>query len=202
MYDVITSYYEEDAKKYGYVYNPNFYETEIRKPKKYDWNFIGTAPKHRIDILNKILQNNKQKAFLYIYSGYGAGPKTFFKQMVLRNVGETGINKFIFCKPLSQEKTCNIFAESKAIVDINHPWQKGLSFRPFHAMAMHTKLITTNEDIKNYDFYNPNNIWVLDKENPIMPSDEWMNQPYEEPRKEIFEFYSVASFCKRIEALF
>ena len=43
---------------------------------------------------------------------------------------------------------------------------------------MNKKLITTNPDIINYDFYNPNNIHVIDEEN-IRFDAEFFNVPYE-----------------------
>lgn len=43
----------------------------------------------------------------------------------------------------------------------------GLSFRVFEAICFKKKLITNNADVKNYDFYHPNNIFI------------WENHDYE-----------------------
>src|SRR5690606_39098696 len=51
---------------------------------------------------------------------------------------------------------------SKIVIDIAHANQKGLSMRPFEALGLKRKLITNNTDIKNYDFYNPNNIFIIE----------------------------------------
>lgn len=51
-----------------------------------------------------------------------------------------------------------------AILELMREGQNGLSFRVFEAIAMEKKIITDNENIKNYDFYNPDNILVLDKD--------------------------------------
>jgi len=37
-------------------------------------------------------------------------------------------------------------------------------------LGLHKKLITTNSDIVNYDFYNPQNILVVDEKNPTIPA--------------------------------
>jgi len=49
--------------------------------------------------------------------------------------------------------------------------QTGLSFRVFEAMALQKKLITDNKAIRNYPFYNPNNILILDSKEIILNSD-------------------------------
>ena len=51
-------------------------------------------------------------------------------------------------------KFYQFYLEGNIILDIAHPHQKGLSFRPYEAMGLRKKLITTNKDITNYDFYN------------------------------------------------
>ncbi|PJG86508.1 hypothetical protein CVP05_01505 [Conservatibacter flavescens] len=51
---------------------------------------------------------------------------------------------------------------SKILVDFKTPNQEGLSFRAFEALGYRKKLVTTNENIKRYDFYHPNNIFVWD----------------------------------------
>jgi len=49
---------------------------------------------------------------------------------------------------------------TKALVDLVHPIHEGLSFRPMEAIGLGKKLITTNERIREYDFYRPANVFV------------------------------------------
>ena len=64
-------------------------------------------------------------------------------------------------------------------MEIQRTEQVGLSFRIFEALGHRKKLITTNKDIVNYDFYHPQNILVVD-ENTIEIPEEFVTSPYVE----------------------
>src|SRR3546814_2292419 len=49
---------------------------------------------------------------------------------------------------------------SKVLIDVHHGEHQGLSFRVFEALSFGKKLITTNQQIRRYDFYHPNNISI------------------------------------------
>jgi len=66
-------------------------------------------------------------------------------------------------KKICHEKLPEYYKNSKALLDLTRENQYGLSFRVFEAMALEKKIITDNQYIKNYDFYNPNNILVLNE---------------------------------------
>jgi len=66
-------------------------------------------------------------------------------------------------KKICHEKLPEYYKNSKALLDLTRENQHGLSFRVFEAMSLEKKIITDNEYIKNYDFYNPNNILVLNE---------------------------------------
>jgi hypothetical protein len=56
------------------------------------------------------------------------------------------------------------------LVDVQQKNQDGLTFRIFEALGYKKKLITNNQDIVTYDFYNPNNIFVISESNYEVPS--------------------------------
>ena len=67
-------------------------------------------------------------------------------------------------KKIPLKNLLELYTETKIIVDIVQGNQSGLSFRVFEAMALDKKIITNNPNIKNYNFYNPNNILIIDDE--------------------------------------
>ena len=72
-----------------------------------------------------------------------------------------------------------LILKSKIIVEIQRNDQIGLSFRIFEALGYRKKLVTTNTDVVNYDFYNPQNILVIDENNIEIPFPQrtvWMNK--------------------------
>lgn len=52
--------------------------------------------------------------------------------------------------------------KSKFILDSNAPHQDGLTARFMWALGAGKKIITTNKAVRNYDFYSPNQIYVID----------------------------------------
>jgi len=75
--------------------------------------------------------------------------------------------------------------------------QYGLSFRVFEAMALEKKIITDNEKIKNYDFYNPNNILVLNKDFSNITK-EFFETPYQALPEEIYKKYTLEKWVERV----
>jgi hypothetical protein len=72
--------------------------------------------------------------------------------------------------------------------------------RAFEAMASKTKYITTNSEVKKYDFYSPNNVFVLDEDN-IQINREFIDSPFEDISTELIEKYSVRQFVEDIFGL-
>ena len=62
--------------------------------------------------------------------------------------------------------------------------------------AAKKKLITTNEDVVNYDFYRPENIYVY--KGKIDLGDIFFEEDYKEVDQEIYEKYSLRSWLKEI----
>ena len=57
-------------------------------------------------------------------------------------------------------------------------------------MAAERKYITTNPEVKKYDFYNPQNIAVIDLNNPVLP-DNFISSPFIPVPENILKKYSV-----------
>ena len=93
-------------------------------------------------------------------------------------------------KSKTPEEIARIINSSRAVLDIQHPRQTGLTMRTIEMIGMRKKIITTNKSIVKYDFYNPNNIMVIDRNNPMIDS-SFFDKPYFELPKEIYDKYSI-----------
>lgn len=100
-------------------------------------------------------------------------------------------------KKVSHKDLPNYYKNSKALLDLTRENQHGLSFRVFEAMALEKKVITDNQLIKDYDFYNPNNILVLDETCSNL-TEHFFNQPYEKIPDEIYHYYTLDNWVKRL----
>jgi glycosyltransferase involved in cell wall biosynthesis len=93
-------------------------------------------------------------------------------------------------KKIDHEKLPEYYKNSKALLDLTRENQHGLSFRVFEAMALEKKIITDNEYIKNYDFYNPNNILVLNATCSNLDKC-FFELPYEKIPEEVYYKYTL-----------
>jgi len=91
----------------------------------------------------------------------------------------------------------DFISKSNILLDLQRPKQLGLSFRIFEAIGLQKKIITTNKDISNYDFYNPNNIAIVDSDNISIPQ-VFFTTPYEEIEPEIVNKYHISSWVNEV----
>ena len=106
---------------------------------------------------------------------------------------------FYITKRMSNDEVIENIKKAKIIVDIHkYGVQDGLTFRVFEALGFRKKIITTNQDIKSYDFYNPNNIYVIEDMNNISLPESFLNTEYEEIPTEIYNKYTLKSWVDTI----
>jgi len=100
-------------------------------------------------------------------------------------------------RALTPVQTLSLAARSQILVDIHHPGQTGLTMRMMESVGAKKKIITTNPDVKNYEFYDPDNILIVDRGAPMIPVD-FLRRPYRPLCDEIYRRYSLRSWLKEI----
>lgn len=162
---------------------------------KNDVVFIGTLHSNRYKIINFIKEKLKDQGiglFTYLYvPSILVYIKDFVRKFPYISIGE------VHFTPISLEDTLSVLNESKVILDINYTAQKSLSTRAYEAMAAKRKYITTNSEVITYDFYNPQNIAVIDINEPIIPK-AFLDSPFAEIPAEILYHYSVAGLIDNL----
>ncbi|MBV8328188.1 lipopolysaccharide core biosynthesis protein rfaS [Chryseobacterium sp.] len=190
-YDLAFSFDADDCKNYNLKKISNFYfNEELYSPNPvHEIVFLGTFDKRFDDLTQIINQMNKEhidiKSFIYHPRDFSVDPQI-----------ENNIIKIPNIIPFNESYKVN--EKGKILLDLAHENQSGLSFRPFDALGSEKKLITTNKAIKNYDFYNPNNIFVIENINNIQIPSEFFTSPYEKVEKNIREKYSFKNWINTI----
>jgi hypothetical protein len=159
----------------------------------YDISFVGTIHSDRYQVV-KGIQTAGLKVFYYFFSP----SKILFKlqQLLHKNFREIEPQDIDF-ELFKKEQLLDVISKSKSIIDIEHPDQKGLTMRTMEMIGAKKKLITTNSNIKEYDFYTPENICVIDRTNPKVPHN-FLENDYKELPIEIYEKYSLKSWIGKI----
>lgn len=202
-FDTLHSFDLRDCEKYPQLkFRPLFFGDQFRKVEhkgdyKYDLCFCGTIHSDRYAVIKKVQEIAKKKGlscfwFLYlqskfIYKFYKATKKEF------RGTDES---MFSFDK-MSADEIARVVDESRVILDIQHPKQTGLTMRTIEMIGMNKKLITTNESIKEYDFFYPDNVAIVNRNDMTIP-EEFFNTAYHSLSKEIYENYSLKSWILEV----
>lgn len=183
------SFERKDVLKYNLKFLTNFYHnTSKTASTEIDVFFIGTFD-NRFQVIKEILSAIKLKNKI---------SKIILKCDNQKVIDENeGMGITFIQKVIPIDETEKIYSNSKIILDVQKTVQKGLTFRVFEAIGFRKKLITTNTDIVNYDFYNPNNIFVWTEGSKDIP-DAFFETDYEELPEEIFKKYSLENWLNTI----
>lgn len=199
FYDKIFSFDKTDAEQYGLSFLPLFFCDEFRvrnlSKKDIDIFFSGWDHSNRREFIEKILSvldDNNLKYHFHLYTGRWKVLKDKLKRL---NFGKEP--EYVKYNTLSLHQNAELTKRSKVIIDIQHSTQKGLTMRTIEALAAKAKLITTNDEVAKYDFYNTNNILIVDRENPIIDP-EFLKTDYEDIPAEIIEQYSLQNWVSDI----
>ena len=173
-FDRCVTFERTDALNHQLLFRPLFFLEEYRKSASYsrpkvDVTFIGSAHTDRY-LIGEAVKAACEKSGLSTFFYYYAPGKAalILKRIFDRNFKDFDIRKASFRK-LSHSEICSFYQQTKAVLDINKPFQNGLTMRTFEVLAAGKKLITFNKDIINYPFYHPQNILVTDREQPEIP---------------------------------
>ena len=147
------------------------------KEYKYDLSFIGTGHEDRVKIVKALalqLENKQRNVFSYFFFPH----KLVYYLNKIKNPHFKYVRmEDVEFKQLPFEKLYEIYSQSKCVVDIESSKQNGLTMRTIEMIGLEKKLITTNKDIVHYDFFNPDNIMILDRKDPVIDL-EFIDRPY------------------------
>lgn len=187
LFDKVFSFEKKDCKKYDLHFKTNFiYKTVAKTALKYKYKVFNISSyDKRFPIVKKIaeaLYNMDVKSKIIIFTS--------------KENNEPYI-EFSKCT-LSISDINHLLEQSEIMLDINRSKQQGLSFRVFESLGLKKKLITTNGDIINYDFYNPENIFVIEDIEKIEIPDNFFETPYIEISQDILNKYLIDNWVDEL----
>jgi hypothetical protein len=186
FFDKVYSFDTEDCKKYNLELLTNFYYHEPEPVEVENTLFcISHLEKRRYELFNrmgKYLEENNIK----------------FRFMTRQSVEKLKSPYIEYMKEsIPYPEMLKLLNHYAVILDIAKPNQAGLSFRIFESLGMNKKIITNNRAVMEYDFYNPNNILVIDFEDINIPK-SFFETPFEPIDETIKQKYHLRTFVKTI----
>ena len=180
-------FYTKEYEKIGEENNKNFL---------YDFSFVGTAhPKKYkfIKMMSEQLREIYPKQFIYFF--FPSRIVFFYRKICNKELKKAHYNEFHYV-PLKSNEMQEVYRSSRCILDAAQEGQIGLTIRVLEALGARKKIITTNEDIINYDFYNPENIYIY--KGKIDMTDPFFKEEYHELDSAIYEKYTLRNWLREI----
>ncbi len=193
LFDEIFTFDQEDAKKYQFklITNYNYLpESKFQKDTKFDLVYLASFDNRR-NVVNEILQ--KMKGLKLSAQVIIVGKKSW-KNKFIPSSNSSIIYK---TKRIPHENISDYYKKGKVLLDLMRDKQTGLSFRIFEAMALKKKIITNNPTFKDYDFYRPENILILNKDLSNLEK-SFFETPYKELSPEIYHKYTLENWVKTV----
>ncbi len=187
-FDEVYSFEKGDCKKHHLQFATNFI---------YNLNLTATKNAQKLDIFN-ISSGGKRNNFIKQIAKQLHTNEINYKFIIFdKNKKHQDELIEIIHEPISLEKVNELNNQAMALLDIHRKGQDGLTFRVFECLGLQKKLITTNKDISTYDFYNPNNILIIDMENPIIPK-SFFETGYTPVSSEILHPYTIEGWLEKV----
>ncbi|MDB2624717.1 hypothetical protein N9Y10_00825 [Flavobacteriaceae bacterium] len=160
FFDKAYSFDRADCEKHKKLYYlPLFYTDRnvVKREIKYDIAFVGSVTTYRrynhVKKVEKYCNENGLTFKYFLLIPFRDYVKFALKGKVMKGVSFKTI-------PYSQVQ--EMYAESRVVIDLPNQIQTGLTMRIIEVLADGMKLVTSNPAIKKENFFNEDNIQVLD----------------------------------------
>ncbi|HZP12804.1 MAG TPA: hypothetical protein VFB36_10325 [Nevskiaceae bacterium] len=198
LFDRVLTFDQGDARGTpGLQFRPMFYPEEFRRmsPRaaRHDEPvrlvFIGTVHSDRYRVLGRLRRALPKMAVISTYLYFPSRMLYAARRLLDPSFWAAPHSEFKFV-PLDRAAYAALFEGADVVVEMERPVQAGLTMRSLEAVAAGRKLITTNPEIAQYDFYRPANIAIVDRAQPVI-SVQFLRGAYEPVPGEIVDRYSL-----------
>lgn len=172
-FDSVATFDPEDARRFGWVHRPLFARSARlaagaqSSEKTHDWAFIGTLHSDRHRVIDRLRRRNPElRGFVY---GFVPGtPLLVARKLTDWTLWRTP-HDTVSAKPMSAAEMVEVISRSRAVLDVEHPMQRGLTMRTIETLLSGTKLITTNPHVLASDLYDPSRVHLISRATPYVP---------------------------------
>lgn len=163
---------------------------------KYDLMFVGTAHPKKYKYVKEMAVKLKL-AFpnQFIYFFFPSRLVYIYRKVKNPELKKAKYKEFHFT-PISGKKMDELLTQSKCVLDSAQDGQRGLTIRVLETLGAKRKIITTNSDVVNYDFYKEENIYVYNGDFDFKAP--FFSKPYKEIEPIIYEKYSLRNWLKEL----
>lgn len=166
LFDRVLTFDHADAAGHpSFRLRPLFFRPELQAPpppgKTIDLCFVGWLHHERLAQLESIREQTEAaglSARFYLSTGLKTWAKLQF----------AGRGRDVHARPIGFADYVQATARARAIIDLPHPLQTGLTMRAIEAIGAGKKLLTTARDVHAYVGFDTDNVRILDPDRPII----------------------------------
>ena len=103
-------------------------------------------------------------------------------------------------RPMQPADVLDVTAASRAVLDIEHPSQVGLTMRTIEVLLMGRKIMTTNARIRETPLFHPSRVHIIDRRAPKVPG-EFFDSPFEALPDALQRHYSIDTWAAEVLGL-
>lgn len=202
-FDRVISFDPADAAAHNWEFLPNFCRTPISPPDiardyDYDWSFVGSLHSDRHRVLRGLIRLNPEARFrVHCYSQNRlAGLLRSYRDPLVILSRRPPITHEIM--PLAE--AWRISQRSRAVLDIEHPMQNGLTMRTLETLLDGRKLVTTNGRLRSYDLYDPSRVAIIDRNEPVIDAN-FFATPFKPLQPRVAEKYLAENWLQYVLGL-
>lgn len=200
-YDRVMTFDRSDSIKYDIDLIPLFYEDSYKKHTvndyEYDICFIGTIHSDRLKVIEAVEKECKAKGLSFFHYCYLQSRVMYLVYWLTKSEFRRKLPSYFCYHQIPSSEVADILLRSKAVLDVQHPRQTGLTMRTIETLGAGKKVITTNQDIKYYDIYSKSNICIIDRNNPSVDLG-FINSEYEKLEPDVLNKYSLNGWVLQI----
>lgn len=193
-----------DAKKFSWKYRPLFwrdisFSKKVPEPALFDWCFVGTIHSDRHRVIHRLRQRDGQEGRSFVFAYFQSPLILFIRRFVDWTLWYAPKGS-LSTKPMPAAEVAQKVGSSSAVLDVEHPRQRGLTMRTIETLFAGKKLVTTNEHILKSDLYNPSRVHLISRLNPFIPT-EFLSKPFLIISEDLRKYYSCDGWAEELLAL-
>ena len=201
LFDSVATFDHVDAKLYNWSYRPLFginvsSSQSIAVPFQFDWCFIGTIHSDRHRVIHRLRQRYGRNMRSYVFC-YFQSPLILLVRRLLDWTLWLAPKGTLSIKPMMASEVAKVVDSSRAVLDIEHPLQRGLTMRTIETFLAGKKLITTNKHIVTSDLYHPSRVCVIDRWDPEIPA-TFFDETYIDISDYFKRYYSCKGWAEEL----
>lgn len=199
--DAVSSFDPVDARENGWNYRPLFARNVAMsaagcESKVFDWCFIGTIHSDRHRVISRLRKVTGGAARSFVFA-YFQSPMVLKLRKLIDWTLWSAPKGTLSTMPMAAADVARITAQSRTVLDVEHPRQRGLTMRTIETLLAGNKLLTTNQRLLESDLFDASRAQIIDRNVPRIDQ-AFLSQAVKPIPQELRDRYSCEAWVKEL----